>query len=44
LSSPLGSVYVHPSSIMSDRKSCSSSYMVYLEAMKTTKVRLADLF
>ena len=38
----IGPVFAHPSSIMSERKSSSSSYLVYLEAMRTTKARVVQ--
>jgi hypothetical protein len=38
-----GPVHVHPSSTMSDRKSVESYYMVYLEALKTSKVYARDV-
>jgi ATP-dependent RNA helicase DHX29 len=43
LSSRGGPVFVHPSSTMSDRKSVDSYYMVYLEALKTSKVYARDV-
>ncbi len=43
LTSRKGAVALHPSSVMSDRKSVSSAYMVYLEAVKTSKVFARDV-
>ena len=43
LDSRRGGVFIHPSSVKSSHKTASSSYFVYLEAIKTAKVYARDV-